>query len=356
MFKNLMLAAVVVLAGFGCQSTVNTVENAEVPVPANVVKDKRVITDKFLRDRLEVRLVQETRTDAGNLRVQVTAVNARTGFFSQLWSGLTGENPYRIDYKFVWLDEQGIARIDPLEKRTGQAIDRTGELQRFADRMHRAAARHSLDDDERAALLSANLMSEFERTKVIPEVDAVRFATLADSAGSTVAANLTTSDVAYKAVMAGEQAVEDLGVDLSTCILYCTSAVKGLLRENQKQNYRLAQGEDPNGRFAIWDEMKVVTVPSARFQSKVDLLDGTTDDQEAGGFAAAADAVALNFMIVHPSACAAIQKHKKLRYFAPDVNQGKDAHLWQYRLFHDLLVYENRKGLIYCHTAAGAGA
>ena len=213
-----------------------------------------------------------------------------------------------------------------------------------------------LDDDERAALLSANLMSEFERTKVIPEVDAVRFATLADSAGSTVAANLTTSDVAYKAVMAGEQAVEDLGVDLSTCILYCTSAVKGLLRENQKQNYRLAQGEDPNGRFATWDEMKVVTVPSARFQSKVDLLDGTTDDQEAGGFAAAADAVALNFMIVHPSACAAIQKHKKLRYFAPDVNQGKDAHLWQYRLFHDLLVYENRKGLIYCHTAAGAGA
>ena len=109
MFKNLMLAAVVVLAGFGCQSTVNTVENAEVPVPANVVKDKRVITDKFLRDRLEVRLVQETRTDAGNLRVQVTAVNARTGFFSQLWSGLTGEDPYRIDYKFVWLDEQGIA-------------------------------------------------------------------------------------------------------------------------------------------------------------------------------------------------------------------------------------------------------
>lgn len=212
-----------------------------------------------------------------------------------------------------------------------------------------------LDDDERAALLSANLMSEFERTKVIPEVDAVRFATLAGSAGSTVAANLATADAAYKAVMAGEQAVEDLGVDLSTCVLYCTSAVKGLLRENVKQNYRLGQGEDPNGRFATWDEMKLVTVPSARFQSEVDLLDGTTGGEEAGGFAAASDAVAINFMIVHPSACAAIQKHKRLRYFSPDVNQGKDAHLWQYRLFHDLLVYENKKGLIYCHTAA-AGA
>ncbi len=213
-----------------------------------------------------------------------------------------------------------------------------------------------LDDEERAAVLSVNLMSEFERTKVIPEVDAVRFATLAANAGKTVAADLSTADAAYKAVSAGEQALEDLGADLSKCVLYCTSAVKSLLRENVKQNYRLAQGEDPNGRFSTWDEMKIVTVPSARFQSKVTLLDGTTEDQEAGGYEAASDAVALNFMIVNPSSCAAIQKHKKLRYFAPDVNQGKDAHLWQYRLFHDLLVYENKKGLIYCHTAAAEAA
>ena len=213
-----------------------------------------------------------------------------------------------------------------------------------------------LDDDERAALLSANLMSEFERLKVIPEVDAVRFATLAANAGKTVAADLSTADAAYKAVAAGEQTVEDLGADLSQCILYCTSAFKSLLRENVKQNYRLSQGEDPNGRFSMWDEMKIVTVPSAQFQDKITLLDGTTEDQEAGGFSAATDAKALNFMIVHPSACAAIQKHQKLRYFAPDVNQSKDAHLWQYRLFHDLLVYENKKGLIYAHTAATKAA
>ena len=37
----------------------------------------------------------------------------------------------------------------------------------------------------------------------------------------------------------------------------------------------------------------------------------------------------------------------KLRYFAPDVNQDDDAHKWQYRLFHDMWVYENKKNLIY---------
>ena len=210
----------------------------------------------------------------------------------------------------------------------------------------------AMDDEERAAIVSANAMAEFERTKVIPEVDAIRFATLAGNAGKTVAADLTTSEAALDAVLAGEQAVEDAGADLSRCIFYCTSALKGLLRKAQE--YRLGSGENPNGNFKVFDDMKLVTVPAARFQSKLQLLDGTTKGQEAGGFKAATDAVALNFMIVHPSAAAAIQKHKKLRYFAPDTNQSKDAHKWQYRLFHDLLVYENKKGLVYAHTAAAA--
>ena len=212
----------------------------------------------------------------------------------------------------------------------------------------------AVDDEERAAIVSANVMAEFERTKVIPEVDAVRFATRAENAGNTVAADLTAQDATYKAVAEAEVAMEDLGADLSRCILYCTSAVKRLLRENQKQNYRLEQGQNPNEKFLTWDEMKIVTVPSARFASKVTLNDGKTGGQEAGGFAKAEDGKAINFMVVHPSAAAAIQRHKKLRYFAPDVNQDKDAHKWQFRLFHDLLVYENKRGLIYCHTAAAA--
>ena len=209
----------------------------------------------------------------------------------------------------------------------------------------------AMDDEEREAIVSANVMAEFERTKVIPEVDAVRFATLAEHAGNTVAADLSDPDAALDAVLLGEEAVQDLGVELSTCIFYCTSAVKTLLRK--AQNYRIGQGENPNGQFATFDEMKIVTVPSARFQSKIELLDGTTSGQEAGGFKAADDAVALNFMIAHPSAAAALQRHRKLRYFAPDSNQEKDAHKWQMRLFHDLLVYEKKEGLIYSHTAAG---
>ena len=57
-------------------------------------------------------------------------------------------------------------------------------------------------------------------------------------------------------------------------------------------------------------------------------------------------------MIVNPAAAAAIQKHQTLRYFPPEVNQDADAHKWQYRVFHDLLTYDNKASLIYAHTVA----
>ena len=51
-----------------------------------------------------------------------------------------------------------------------------------------------------------------------------------------------------------------------------------------------------------------------------------------------------------PEAAAAISKHEKLRYFSPDVNQDDEAHKWQYRLFHDIIMYYQKKGLIYAHV------
>lgn len=265
---------------------------------------------------------------------------------------LLGEFSDSGEIKMAKLTMDGLADYDRATGFVDGEVTTDWETYKLRYDRGRAFSIDAMDDEERAAVVSANAMAEFERTKVIPEVDAVRFAALAENAGNTVAAALTTQDAAYKAVMEAETAMEDLGADLSKCILYCTPAVKRLLRENVKQNYRLSQGENPDGKFAAWDEMKIVTVPSARFQSKVDLLDGTTSTQEKGGFKPAEGAKAVNFMVVHPEAAAAIQRHKTLRYFAPDVNQKRDAHLWQYRLFHDLLVYENKKGLVYCHTGA----
>ncbi len=99
----------------GCQNTVNTVENEEKGATPNRIVDKRYVTDGFLRNRLVLRYVNMSPAASGNKMVQVAAANVRTGIFAQAWSGLTGENPYSIDYKFTWQDENGMTVDTPLE-------------------------------------------------------------------------------------------------------------------------------------------------------------------------------------------------------------------------------------------------
>ena len=102
-------AGMVLLCASACQDSVNTVENAEKSMAPTSIADKRYITDGFLKDRLLLKGVNVSETAGGLLQVQVTAINARTGFFSELWSGMTGDTPYRVDYKFTWLDANGMA-------------------------------------------------------------------------------------------------------------------------------------------------------------------------------------------------------------------------------------------------------
>lgn len=209
-----------------------------------------------------------------------------------------------------------------------------------------------LDDDERAKLVSANAMGEFARTKVVPEVDAIRFAKLTQNAGTTVTKDLSGADETVAAVLEAEQCMEDHGVKLSQCLFYHSAATKKLLRLSNK--YQLSAGESPNSNFGTYDEMKMIGVAGDRFYSAIKLLDGTTSGEEKGGYEKAEDGKALNFIVMAPEAAAAISKHEKLRYFSPDVNQDDDAHKWQYRLYHDLIVYLKKKGLIYAHVAVAA--
>ena len=101
--------AVLLLALAGCQNTVNTVENADKSMTPNTIKDIRFVTDGWLRDRLALKKVITSETPDGFLRVQIEAVNVRTGPAAQTWSSLKGDNPYRVRYKFDWFDASGMA-------------------------------------------------------------------------------------------------------------------------------------------------------------------------------------------------------------------------------------------------------
>lgn len=260
---------------------------------------------------------------------------------------LVGEVNGNGEVKIAKLSMQGLADYNRADGFKSGDITMNWETVKLAHDRGREFAIDVMDDEEREMIVSANIMAEFARTEVVPEVDATRFAALAKAADSAkVEAELNAADAALDAVLAGEEHMEGLGVNLAECILYVSPKVKTLLRK--AQSWRISNGDGQvDTNLTMFDSMKMVTVPAGRFYTAIDLK-----NDAAGGFGKkATEGKDINFMIVHPSCCQAIQKHEKLRYFAPDVNQKKDAHLWQYRLFHDLFVFENKKGLIYLHDA-----
>lgn len=94
----------------GCfHNTVNTVENADKNMTPHTISDKRFITDEYLKDRLALKSLTVSKTKDGYMRVQLEAMNVRTGFFAQAWSNYKGDNPYKIRYKFTWFNQDGMA-------------------------------------------------------------------------------------------------------------------------------------------------------------------------------------------------------------------------------------------------------
>lgn len=109
--KHVLRVAVLSLVCLaGCQNTVNTIENANKSATPQYIEDARFHTDAALKRRLKLKSLIVAKTSDQFTRAQVEITNVRTNAFAQFWSGFTKENPYRIRYKFVWMDANGMAQ------------------------------------------------------------------------------------------------------------------------------------------------------------------------------------------------------------------------------------------------------
>lgn len=255
--------------------------------------------------------------------------------------------------KIPKIDMDGLANYSRTDGYTAGSVDLDWEERTLRYDRGRGFDIDIMDDEEHMLLVSSQLMGEFARTRVVPEVDALRFQELYANTGKEVTSSWEDPEGLVEAIMKAETDFEDAGNQLSGAILYCTSAVKNNLR--QAMPYRMGMGETPNMRFDTFDDMRIRVVPSSRFYTQIQLdvgNDASTKGNRSKGYKKDDTGKAIDFMIVNPSCAQAITKHETLRYFSPEVYQKANAHHWDYRLFHDLIVLDYRKGGIYASVKA----
>ena len=174
-----------------------------------------------------------------------------------------------------------------------------------------------LDNAESMGLAFGTLASEFMRTKVVPEVDACRFALYAKSASDSMKTveNISTGSGAVAAIDLGTEKLDNAEVPYEGRILFVNPTMYRYLKAGiTRYTMNGENGIDYN--VEMYNDMRVITVPSGRFNTVCTLADPDAHDG-AGGYTAAGSTI--NFLIVHPTAIMQAVKLANPRIFSPEV-------------------------------------
>jgi hypothetical protein len=225
----------------------------------------------------------------------------------------------------------------------------TWETLTLAKDRGRAFSVDAMDNEETIGMAFGTLVGEFIRTMVVPEIDAYRFDTYASWSGITSpsAAALTTGTAVLAAVDVAQASLDGNEVPREGRILYCSDSIYHLLKGALSRQWA-SEGGVSREIFSL-DGMEVVMVPQTRFYKGITLDAGASS--AAGGYSKTTETGRdINFMLIHPSAVLQVAKHNPLRVFSPETNQTADAWLFQYRIYHDAFVYDNKVKGVYAHV------
>ena len=198
----------------------------------------------------------------------------------------------------------------------------------------------NMDNEETQNIAFGRLAGEFIRTKVVPELDAFRFAKYASvvGAGTATGALATGADV-IAALRTATSAMDEAEVPMEDRHLFITPTLLGLVEDMDT-----TKSKEVLARFA-----SITKVPQTRFYSAIELLDGKSSGEEKGGYKKADGAADLNFEIIHKPATLQFTKHAVPKVISPELNQDADAWKYGYRNYGLCDTYENKAAGIYVH-------
>lgn len=209
----------------------------------------------------------------------------------------------------------------------------------------------SMDVNESNFVVNAStVMSEFQRLKVIPEVDAYRYskiAALAIAKGAGYVSGGYTPAVAdiLSKLKADITTVQDRIGDIPL-IISMSRATKNVLDMSSEITRQLAVTDFQAGQYStkvnMVDDCPIIPVPSARLKTAYVFNDGKTTGQTAGGFTPDASAKNINWIISAQTVPIAVSKTDNMKIFTPEQVQGYDGYLMDYRKYHDLWIPDNK--------------
>lgn len=246
------------------------------------------------------------------------------------------------------------------------SVDLVWEEREFTQDRGRALQVDVMDNEESFGMAFGRLAGEFQRTQVIPEIDAYRFAQYYANAGhkSSVTISSTSGILNYLDQVNAEMTDLEIPDDGRRVAFVSSQVYTQLINDPALERY-LSWDSDGNlkKRVASYNGIRIVPVPQKRFYTEIELLTAA-DGNTTGGYRPAADATSIGIIVLHPSSIIQIAKRRISRIWAPTkdlaagtdgVNPDADAWKFDYRTYHDVWVLDNQKQTIFTAKVSGTG-
>lgn len=281
------------------------------------------------------------------------------------------------------LDMDGLGDYDRNSGYLDGDVNLTNETVKFNYERGRKLKTDTIDNEETGGVIMGNMSSEFLRNKVVPEIDAVRYAVYASLDNIT---DVSPNGVEYETGESVLKALQDVWADMTNDevpeenrYLRITSTLLTMA-----ENVSRITNNDILKKFA-----QIKVVPQNRFLTKIELRSGKdADDERIGGYKKVDTAYEkttdtslvssktyytksgneyievtspvvgnigdyyelieegsrdINFMIIHKPAMLQYTKHAKMKIFTPDQDQDGDFYKMLYRIYGLNDAYENKR-------------
>ena len=202
-------------------------------------------------------------------------------------------------------------------------------------------------DETNFAMVAGNVMGEFQRTKVIPEIDAYRYSTIAKLAqtASHTSFYQPAKETIFEKLMEEVTTIRDVVGDDNEIVITMSAKTANLLDMAKGSQYVLESGCFSQGDVTLQvkkiDGSPIIRVPSARLKTKYEFLDGVTEEKTEGGYKPTEDAKNINWIIAVRHGPIAVSKTDVTRIFDPMTNQTANAWKIDYRKHHDIWIPDN---------------
>lgn len=219
-------------------------------------------------------------------------------------------------------------------------------------------------DETGVANLAGQVLGEYVRTQVVPEMDAYVLSKLAKVASNkSHKTTYAAAKAASQLVTAINNVQSRVGYD-EELVAFCDPTFYAQLMNSTEFSRNIVVSDFAKGglntRVKFFNDVALIPVTEDRMREEYDFKAGTEATSSAaatGGFAPKANTGYTRALVIPKKGASLVKKTETLRIFTPEQNIDADAYAFNYRLYYDVFVKKSKlDGIETIVTAGTAGS